>query len=323
MSVLRPRTVRSTGDDTPATTLRRYIWRMSEWHQLALAAIALATAALAAVPLQLQQRIVDDAIRPGDTSLLIKLLVIYAAAILLQQTLKVMLRLYQSWVGHSAVAYSRSHFASLQNGRSDGGEHNGENVAVLTAEIEKLGRYAGFGPSDALVSVATIIVLIGYMAFVEPMIVLLCLPFLVAQFVTVPLFQRKLDTLIERRIGAVRRLAERSTPQDTSGAHPDAKPARAIQHIYSVSLLLEIWKVLMKATINTVGALGPLAVLAVGGWLAIRGDTTVGVVVAFMTGFMRLADPARDVVQQVRQAAQARVQHQMVATALNAATSKS
>ena len=316
-----PRRVRSTGDDTPATSLVRYVWRMSGWHQAGLVGIALVSAGLSVLPIQLQQRIIDDAIRPGDMALLGWLVGAYAAVIVGQQVVKVILRAYQAWIGYSAIAYTRQHFSRTQSHPDGEPEPSGEQIAILTTETEKLGRFVGSGPSDAVVSLATIVALLAYMAAVEPIIVLASLPLLLAQVFSAPIFQRRLDRLIERRLGAVRRMADTALTQakEVADAEDGGLLGRRVRHIFNVSMWLELWKIAMKATINAIGALGPLAVLAIGGWLTIRGDTTIGVVVAFMSGFTRLTDPMREVIMQYRQYAQARVQHQMIADTVTGA----
>jgi ABC-type bacteriocin/lantibiotic exporter with double-glycine peptidase domain len=59
--------------------------------------------------------------------------------------------------------------------------------------------------------------------------------------------------------------------------------------------------------------LAPLSVLVVGGYMVIEGQTTIGVIVAFITGFERLSDPLRELLNYYRVAAQAGVQHDMIA----------
>ena len=59
---IAPREIESTGDDTPAASLWRYVWRMSGWHQVGICLLAVVTAGLTAVPLELQRRIVNDVV---------------------------------------------------------------------------------------------------------------------------------------------------------------------------------------------------------------------------------------------------------------------
>ena len=53
-------------------------------------------------------------------------------------------------------------------------------------------------------------------------------------------------------------------------------------------------------------------VLIVGGYLVIRGQTTIGTVVAFISGFERLSGPLRDLLNFYREYSQAKVQYQMI-----------
>ena len=42
---------------------------------------------------------------------------------------------------------------------------------------------------------------------------------------------------------------------------------------------------------NLLDALGPLAVLGFGGWLVMQGETSVGALLVFITGFQKVGDP--------------------------------
>jgi ABC-type bacteriocin/lantibiotic exporter with double-glycine peptidase domain len=47
--------------------------------------------------------------------------------------------------------------------------------------------------------------------------------------------------------------------------------------------------------------------------MVIEGETTIGVVVAFISGFDRMSTPLRELIAYYRIAAQASVQHRMIA----------
>jgi ABC-type bacteriocin/lantibiotic exporter with double-glycine peptidase domain len=65
--------------------------------------------------------------------------------------------------------------------------------------------------------------------------------------------------------------------------------------------------------VNLLNGLAPLSVLLVGGVMVIEGETTIGVVVAFISGFDRLSTSLRELIAYYRVAAQAAVQHRMIA----------
>jgi len=136
------------------------------------------------------------------------------------------------------------------------------------------------------------------------------LALLVPQAVLAPLMQRRLNRLMRLRLGLMRafgnRLAGRSLCAVASGGS-------ILPRIYANRMGIHVWKALTKAALNLLNGLAPLSVLIVGGWLAIEGETSVGVIVAFVSGFQRLADPLRALIGFYRRCAQAGVQHDMIA----------
>jgi ABC-type bacteriocin/lantibiotic exporter with double-glycine peptidase domain len=61
--------------------------------------------------------------------------------------------------------------------------------------------------------------------------------------------------------------------------------------------------------------LAPLSVLMVG-YLVINGETTVGTIVAFISGFERMADPSRQLIAYYRLASESQVQYRLIAERL-------
>lgn len=69
----KPLNVKRTGDDAPASSLLRYVWRMSEWHQVLVCLVAVVAALLSLVPIELQRRIINEAVENRDLTLLAQL----------------------------------------------------------------------------------------------------------------------------------------------------------------------------------------------------------------------------------------------------------
>ena len=57
-------------------------------------------------------------------------------------------------------------------------------------------------------------------------------------------------------------------------------------------------------------------VLLFGGWMVIEGRTELGVVVAFISGFEKIMDPARELLNFYRRMAQMRVQYRLIVAAM-------
>lgn len=312
-----PRRIPKTGDDTPARSLLRYVWRMSGWHQVWICLLALGVAALSMVPLELQRRLVNEAIGEADVNLLALLGGLYLAVVLVQNGSKYLLRIYQSWLSESAVRYSRAHLAGLEECRAAtrNGSGQGRAVSVIGPELDTLGGFVGEGLSQPVVNFGMLVAMLGYMLVVQPTVTLISLCFLLPQVAVVPAVQRILNRLIEERVELLRQLGD-SVAEIGDGQGDGAvseKPGPHVDSIYANRMRISFVKFALKTLVNFLNALAPLSVLIVGGYLAIQGETTIGVIVAFITGFERLADPLREILAFYRIAAQASVQHQMIA----------
>lgn len=308
-----PNRIRKTGDDRPVESLFRYVWRMSGGHQIGICALALLVAGLSMAPLELQRRIIDGALEGRDIDLLIVLGVIFVGVLLLNMVLKFSLRMYQGWLTESAIRYCRDHLLDIHRRRQDGqaSEESGQSgraVAIISSEIDQLGGFVGEGFSAPAVNGGMLLAVLGYMVAVEPGIALLGVCLLLPQVLVTPLMQRRINRLVEKKLEHVRHLS------DSVGEDQGQRDGREhIERIYDARMRIFVVKYAMKGALNLLNGLAPLTVLVVGGMMVIDGDTTVGTVVAFVTGFDRLGNPLRELLNYYRVAAQAGVQHRMIA----------
>lgn len=305
-----PRQVTKTGDDTAASSLLGYVWRMSEWHQVATCLVAVLVALLNLVPIELQRRLVNEVVETRDIDVLIAIGLAYAGVILLHQAVKFGLWMYQSWLAESAIRYTRGHLLHLEDGAQTEGR-SGQTVSIVGAEVEKLGGFVGSGLSSACSNGAMLLGVAVYMLVVEPQIAVFALAFLVPQVVLTPILQRRLNALIETRVAMLRDLGDEISerPGDRNGAM-----GALLDAIYGNRIRFYLLKFAMKSALNLLNALGPLTVLFFGGYLVMQREVQVGVIVAFISGFERISSPLRELIGFYRLAAQANVQHRMIAT---------
>jgi len=312
-----PRSIVRTGDDSPAGSLLRYIWRMSGTHQVWVCLLALMVAGLSMAPLELQRRIINECIEDRNVRLLMVLGAIYLGVLVLQSGLKYCLRVYQGWLSESAVRYCREHLARMHRRRIDEGnrgEGQGRAVSVIATEVDKLGGFVGEGLSQPAVNIGMLLAIGGYMLAVEPRVAALSFLFLLPQVVVVPVIQARINRLIEKRLGLLRELSDTVVdPSESRRNLEDAGLQPKLRRIYDNRIGIVALKFAMKGLVNLLNGLAPLAVLMIGGYFAMKGETSVGVVVAFMSGFDRLSNPLRELLAYYRIAAQANVQHQMIA----------
>lgn len=308
-----PRKIRRTGDNRAASSLWAYVWRMSERHQIALCLIALLVAVLSLVPIELQRRIVNEVVQTQDVPLLVQFGVIYVAVILLHQVVKYGLWAYQSWISESTTLYTRQHLLSVMDGSeadADLGQNNGRVVSIVGSEVETLGGFVGQAVSGACANMAMLIGVVVYMFVVEPQIAVFALAFLIPQVALTPVIQRHLNRLVETRVGLLRELGDEISD---SGAAEHGQRDALPKEIFSNRMRFFLLKFLMKSALNLLNASGPITVLLFGGYLVMQGETEVGVIVAFISGFERISSPLRELIGFYRIAAQANVQHGLIA----------
>jgi ABC-type multidrug transport system fused ATPase/permease subunit len=292
-------------------TIIGYVIRNSGLHQLGLAALSAAVFGLSAVPLELQRRIVNDAIRNGATRTIVWLAIAYGGVAILEQSFKLALNVYRGWVSEDAVRTLRrtlhetGHTAESQ----DSGEV-GTHAAMVVAEAEPIGGFVGMAISEPLLQAGILMSVIGYMAFLEPWTLLLCAAFLLPQMVFVPPMQRAIN----------RRAGERvKTLREVSGGIVDTgEPAEAgIQRVFALNMGIYKIKYSMNLAMNLMYAFAVAVALGVGGWLAVQGRIEVGTVVAVVSGLGKLNDPWGDLVNWAREWSVDSVKYRLFADAVN------
>lgn len=317
------RRIRPSETSAPAIrsdqTLSGFVWRASGAHQFYVGLIAMAVALLNFVPIDLQRRIVDVAIANKDVRTLLFLGALYLAIVLLQTALKYALLLYQGWVSESVVKTSRDQLTIVASERAAPDENtSGQTVNVIGREIDGVGGFVGVGISEFVVNLTFLFVILGYMLYIQPLIALIGMVFLLPQVFLALYMQSDLNTLVERQVGLVRKLGDETVAQAGSGVQsgPQSKPtpteSSTIHAIFRNRIRFYFLKYGLKTLLNLANAIGPLMVLVVGGWMVIQGQTTIGTVVAFISGLERLSSPLRDLLNFYREYQQAKVQYQMI-----------
>ncbi|MGH6895861.1 MAG: ABC transporter transmembrane domain-containing protein [Geminicoccaceae bacterium] len=286
-----------------AGNVAAFAWRQSRRHQPWLCLLAVLIFPLTMVPLELQRRIIDRAIGNQNLDLLLWLGAIYLVVVLVQGGLKYLLRLYQGMVSERTVLDLRRAVHAQDAG---GGE--GETVSIVASEAERIGGFVGEAFSEPLLQGGVLVAVLGYMLVIEPLIALISLAFFLPQILVVPIIQRFVNRWSRRKVELVRELGD----QIVEGA-ADHRYAGTTDQVYAVRMSYYRLKFLIKVFSNFMNHLAPLSVLMVGGYLVINGQTTVGTVVAFISGFERMADPSGQLLAYYRLAAETQVEYRLIA----------
>jgi ABC-type bacteriocin/lantibiotic exporter with double-glycine peptidase domain len=289
-------------------TLAGFVWRASGPHQFYVGLIAIAVALFNLAPIDLQRRIIDEAIGDRDMGELLFLGAVYLGIVLMQGVLKFVLFFYQGWVGESCVKTARDQIAAVASERPPREDAmGGDRVNVIGREIDNVGGFVGTSISEFVVNLTLLLLFAGYMLYVEPVIALVGAVALIPQIFLAVYMQADLNRLVERQVGLVRRLGDETISTDLARGS-----FATIRRIYHNRIRFYLLKYGLKTLLSLANAMGPLMVLLVGGYLVIEGQTTVGTIVAFVSGLERVSSPLHDLLNFYRAYEQAKVQHQMI-----------
>ncbi|MEP5728984.1 MAG: ABC transporter ATP-binding protein [Sulfitobacter sp.] len=304
----------------------RYIFRYSKWPQVVVICLTLALLPLAPIPLELQRRMLDDAVASSDVSLLIWLAGLYLAALLASAGLKFAMRVQRELISARIVhALRRSVYYHIYtvtppalikaSAQGDDVVDEGAVVSMLSSETEKLGGFAGAAISGPLLQIGTLIVVLGYMFYIEPLVATIALALYSPQFIIVPIFQSRMNRLAGEKAITVRALGN----YIVDNAEPDllAKPPPAgftalTDQILQLRTQFLMTKNIMKTLNNLLIALGPFGVIAWGGYLVIQGEVEVGVILAFVSGLERLGGPIRELIASYGSITDARMRYRIL-----------
>jgi ABC-type bacteriocin/lantibiotic exporter with double-glycine peptidase domain len=291
-------------------SLYGYVCKMSGRQQVRLCLLTVLAFPLTLVPLELQRRIVDEAVADTNIHLLFLFGGLYFATVLSQGALKFVRNVYMTRVAEGVTRTLRRRIAQSESFGTSSDE--GTKQSIILSEAENIGGFVAESIALPLLQVGIVISVAGYMLVVDPLIATVAIFFLFPSVIVVALSQSVLNRLSEKKITVTRELGEcvLSVGRDEEGEDPD--PDSFIERIYRLRLRFAIIKHAMKGLNNLISHMGPLSVLMVGGWLAIQGQAEIGTIVAFMSGYQRMTDPARDLLNFYRRLAMMRVQYDLV-----------
>jgi len=296
-----------------------YVWEVSSRHQSGLCLLSVAVFLLSAVPLELQRRIVNDAIGKGAIDMIVWLAIAYAAVALAEGAVKLWLNIYRSWVSERAVLDLRRGIGALTGNAlaaENRADSEGVEISMILTESEPIGGFVGMSISEPLLQGGILVSVFGYLVWLEPWMALVSMAVFSPQLVFVPLMQRAMNRRASERIHTLRAVSGGivgATGGDTALA---AAQDGHIDHVFTLNMGIYKLKFTMNFLMNLMHHLGVASVLGVGGWFAAHGRIEVGTVVAFVSGLAKVNDPWGDVVNWYREMTAVNMRYRLVADAM-------
>jgi ABC-type bacteriocin/lantibiotic exporter with double-glycine peptidase domain len=295
-----------------------YVMAVSRVQQLPLCLLTFLVFPLTLAPLELQRRIVNEAIGGRQLELLFWLGGIYLAVAVTQGALKYLRNVYLERVGQGVARRLRRRIAGSQS--IDAKMPEGTRRTLMAVEAEDVGGFVAESLAFPLLQAGIVLSIAGYMLIVDPVVAVVALGFFVPSIILVAVVQPRLNRLTGKKTRTQRWLGEVVLEDHRTDVESHALPRRIdrlIEHLYGLKIRIARLKYLTKVVTNLLGHLGPLSILVIGGWLVIRGDSTLGTIVAFVSGYDKMTEPARELLNFYRRLSMMRVQYGLVRDAAN------
>ncbi|MEZ5824712.1 MAG: ABC transporter transmembrane domain-containing protein [Geminicoccaceae bacterium] len=179
----------------------------------------------------------------------------------------------------------------------------GELVQMINAEVEPLGGFVGEAVTTPGLQGGTLLISLTFMFVQDPILGLAAIALYPLQIWIIPKLQAKVNQLGKERVRQVRRNAEKIS--ETAAGVLDIRGNNAtmferarfsgeLAKVFEIRFDIYKKKFLIKFLNNFLAQLGPFFFYAIGGYLVIQGDLTVGALVAVIGAQKDIASPWKE-----------------------------
>ena len=299
-------------------SLFRFIWKYSKRDQLILLGVTLLTFPVLYISLELPKRIINDAIGwAGEEVVLlgvaltqIQFLMLLCAgfllAVLVNGLIKMrlntmkgvlaerLLRRFRYQLLTRILRFPRPYFRTTSQG---------ELVSMVTSEAEPLGGLMGDMISQPVFQAGQMLTILAFLFAQSFWFGLASIALIPLQAWVIPKLQRQINRLNKTRIQEVRKLA--TDIGETAAGVSDIRTNGGLRYrmslfsnrlgnLFDIRFAIYQKKFFMKFINNFINQLTPFFFYAVGGYLAIIGEISVGALVAALAAYKDLSSPWKE-----------------------------
>jgi ABC-type multidrug transport system fused ATPase/permease subunit len=269
---------------------------------------AIVTVLIRIIPLEMQKRIVNQAISLKAFDLLLIYCGIYLAAVFCASALKYAISYLQTIIGQQALTDMRkelyrhvlslplSFFRKTQPGMV---------VQSFVSELATAGDFVGMAVATPLISVLSLIAFTVYLLWQNPLLALVSFAIYPFALFVLPVLQRRANQENKKRVDASREFSGKIA-EAVSGIHEiqgyaayrveGRKFDLLANKLMKIRITWNLYRQGMKVGNNFFTSISPFVIFLLGGWLSIKGELQLGALVAFLSAQEKLFDPWRDLI---------------------------
>jgi len=296
--------------DVPVTKKSLFFWAFSGnvKLQVILLIVIIFIVFSRVLPLEMQKRIVNEAIALRDLSSLILYCGIYILAVTTTSLLKLATNYIQALIGERAMMAMRRdlyhHILTMPLGffRTT---QPGMVVSSLMTELSAAGTLAGQAFAVPVTNVLTLFAFAAYLLSLNSRLAIATLLIYPIAVFVVPLLQKKANKANKRRVDLSRETSNQIA-ESISGIHEvqvhgayeqeNRKFDALVEELKKTRIRWSLFRFGIKTTNNYFVSLGPFIVFIFGGYLVMHGELELGAMVAFLSAQEKLYDPWKELI---------------------------
>ncbi|WP_028583558.1 ABC transporter ATP-binding protein/permease [Desulfogranum mediterraneum] len=275
-------------------------------------------------PLEMQKRIINQAISLKKIELLYLYCGLYMGSVLLAGLSKYAINTLQTLIGQKILVEMRQELyhhilqLPLQFYRK---MQPGTVVSAMTAELNAIGLFLGGALTIPLTSILSFAVFLGFMFHLSPLLAVLSVTIYPFELIVIPLLQKRYNHYNRKRILTTRAMSN-VVNEAISGLHEihangsyhleERRMAKLVHNLYRQLNGLFIVKYGIKFANNLFQSIGPFILFLVGGYLAIHGQFTLGALVAFLSAYEKVYDPWKEMLEYYQSYQDSRVRYSQI-----------
>ncbi|UCD79495.1 MAG: ABC transporter ATP-binding protein/permease [Desulfobacterales bacterium] len=260
------------------------------------------------IPLEMQKRIVNQAISLKAFELLLIYCGIYLAAVVVAAALKYLTSYLQTVIGQQALTDMRKElyyhvlrlplyfFRRTQPGMV---------VQSFVSELATAGDFVGMAIAIPLTSVLSLIAFTLYLLWLNPLLAVVSFAVYPAALLVLPALQRGANKQNQKRVDMSREFSGKIA-ETISGIHEiqgnaayhieNSKFGALADRLQIIRIAWNLYRQGMKVSSNFFTSFSPFIIFILGGYLTIHGQLQLGALVAFLSAQEKLFDPWRELI---------------------------
>ena len=261
------------------------------------------------LPLEMQKRIVNEAINLRSIDLLFYYCGIYLAAAVFFSILKYLTNVIQTIITQRTTALMRKelyhHILTLPLNFFRKTQP-GMVVNAMGAELTLPGNFVGSAIASPVSNVLTLLAFAVYLFWLNWLLALVSLSIYPVVVFLIPVLQKGVNRANKKRVDAARTFSSRIA-ESISGIHEiqgngayrieNRKLDALVDRLLKIRIVWSLYRFAVKTANGIFTSLGPFLVFILGGWLTIKGQLELGALVAFLSAQERLFDPWKELIE--------------------------